>query len=180
LKKTKFNEYEIIDNIVLFKVTCKDKELYTIIDLKNLQRLIDLNITWSASDKIKAKGGFYIQGNIRINGKKETICLHTFLLNCIGVRGIYHIDHKNNNPLDNRENNLRKVTISQNMQNRKGKNSNNITGYRNVCFSKGWYVVQIQVDGKNKRLGKFKDVIEAGKFAEEMRQKYYGDFAGKS
>ena len=70
MKKTKFNEYEIIDNIVLFKVTCKDKELYTIIDLKNLQRLIDLNITWSASDKIKAKGGFYIQGNIRINGKK--------------------------------------------------------------------------------------------------------------
>jgi hypothetical protein len=43
-----------------------------------------------------------------------------------------------------------------------------------------WWVVQLQIEGKNERLGKFKDVHEAGKFAEEMRQKYYGEFAGKS
>lgn len=42
------------------------------------------------------------------------------------------------------------------------------------------YHVQLQINGKNKVLGKFSDVHEAGRFAEEMRQKYYGEFAGKS
>jgi len=35
-------------------------------------------------------------------------------------------------------------------------------------------------DKKGKTLGKFSDVHKAGEFAEEMRQKYYGEFAGKS
>jgi hypothetical protein len=36
------------------------------------------------------------------------------------------------------------------------------------------------INGKNTVLGKFSDVHEAGKFAEEMRQKHYGDYAGES
>jgi hypothetical protein len=53
-------------------------------------------------------------------------------------------------------------------------------GYRNVSLIKGKWVVQLQIDGKNTKLGSFDDVHEAGKFAEEMRQKYYGEFAGKN
>ena len=66
------------------------------------------------------------------------------------------------------------------MQNRSGKNKNNTSGYRNVSYIKGEgkYIVQLQVDGKNKRLGEFDDVHEAGKFAEEMRKKYYGKYKG--
>lgn len=42
--------------------------------------------------------------------------------------------------------------------------------------------MQLQVDGKNTCLGRFayEDLDKAGKFAEEMRQKYYGEFAGVS
>jgi hypothetical protein len=42
--------------------------------------------------------------------------------------------------------------------------------------------VQLQVNGKNTHLGRFKkdQLEEAGKFAEEMRQKYYGVFAGSN
>ena len=38
------------------------------------------------------------------------------------------------------------------------------------------------MNGKNKRLGSFPydKLDEAGAFAAEMREKYYGDFAGKS
>ena len=42
------------------------------------------------------------------------------------------------------------------------------------------WIVQLQVDGKNTKLGTFTDVDEAGAFAEEMREKYYGKFKGNN
>ena len=90
------------------------------------------------------------------------------------------VDHENNDTLDNRKSNMRVVEESNNSKNRKSRNRNNKSGYRNVSLIKGKWVVQLQIDGKNKRLGSFDDVHEAGKFAEEMRQKYYGEFAGKN
>ena len=91
------------------------------------------------------------------------------------------VDHINGNTFDNRKTNLRIVEDSNNLTNRKSKNSNNKSGYRNVCWSKSEskWLVQLQINGKNTVLGKFDDVDEAGRFAEEMRQKYYGEFAGK-
>ena len=67
-------------------------------------------------------------------------------------------------------------------QNRKGKNKNNKSGYRNVSKSGNTWIVQLQVDGKNTILGRFslEQLDEAGKFAEEMRQKYYGEYAGEA
>ena len=47
-------------------------------------------------------------------------------------------------------------------------------------FIQNRYKVVLSIDGKPKRLGSFKDVDEAGAFAELMRQKYYGEFAGKN
>jgi hypothetical protein len=43
-------------------------------------------------------------------------------------------------------------------------------------------MVQLQIDGKNTCLKRFKEneLEEAGKFAEEMRNKYYGEYAGNS
>ncbi len=90
------------------------------------------------------------------------------------------IDHKNHNGLDNRKENLRLVDRSKNAKHRDGKNKNNKSGYRNVCWIKGKWVVQLQIDGKNTRLGSFVDVNEAGRFAEKMREKYYGEFKGAS
>ena len=94
-----------------------------------------------------------------------------------------HIHHRNHNTLDNRKENLELISITENSRHRKGKNKNNTTGYRNVMYNKRYknkpYHVQLQIDGKNKVLGKFSDVDEAGTFAEEMRQKYYGEYAGK-
>ena len=91
-----------------------------------------------------------------------------------------NVDHENNDTLDNRKSNLRVVEESKNSKNRKSRNRNNTSGYRNVSLINGKWVVQLQIDGKNKVLGRFDDVHKAGEFAEEMRQKYYGEFAGKS
>ena len=93
-----------------------------------------------------------------------------------------HIDHINHNTLDDRKSNLRELTVEQNSRYREGKNKNNKSGYRNVSWDGYKWVVQLQVNGKNTCLGRFpKDQLEeAGKFAEEMRKKYYGKYAGGS
>ena len=99
----------------------------------------------------------------------------------MGVEGYVYVDHKNHdNKLDNRKENLRIVKNEDNTKYRKGKNKNNTSGYRNVSWDKrkNKWIVQLQIKGKNKRLGDFDDVVEAGLFAEEMRNKIYGKFAG--
>jgi hypothetical protein len=179
LKNHGFNNYEVVNDVAVLKIFCKNQILNTTIDIEDLQKLIDLNIRWYGSYKKKAHGGYYAQGNMKINGRKRVVYLATFLLDLID-KNTYHIDHKNSDTLDNRKSNLRKATIGENIRNRKGKNSNNTSGYRNVCFYKGRYIVQIQVSGKNTRLGTFDNPEDAGNFAEEMRKKYYGDYAGKA
>ena len=84
--------------------------------------------------------------------------------------------------MDNRKSNLRIIENSNNLKNRKSKNKNNKSGYRNVSLINGKWVVQLQVDGKNKRLGSFAydELDKAGRFAEEMRLRYYGKFAGRN
>ena len=111
--------------------------------------------------------------------RNRSIYLHRLLMDYPDGMDVDHINH---NPYDNRKSNLRIVERIHNARNRKGRNSNNTSGYRNVTYDKKTkkYIVQLQVDGKNKRLGKFSDVHEAGEFAEEMRKKYYGKFAGKN
>lgn len=92
------------------------------------------------------------------------------------------VDHINHKPRDNRKENLRFISVSNNSRNRKTKNRNNKSGYRNVCWdkrSKKW-VVQLQVNGRNKPLKRFNEdqLEEAGKCAEKMRKELYGEFAG--
>lgn len=94
------------------------------------------------------------------------------------------VDHIDGDTLNNRRSNLRLAVPQGNSFNRKMRNINNKTGYRNVIFDKRKndkpYVVQLQINGKNKRLGSFNDVDEAGEFAKQMREKHYGEFAGSN
>lgn len=95
------------------------------------------------------------------------------------------VDHINaKNTLDNRKSNLRRTDNLHNTKNRKSKNKNNKSGYRNVFWNskdKRWFVT-LQIDGKQKCFGRFKyeDVDKAGALAEEVRKKYYKEFAGKN
>lgn|GEM_PF-1966777 len=94
------------------------------------------------------------------------------------------VDHKNGDSLKNCKDNLRCTSNSLNLKNRQnGKNKNNTSGHRNVFWNKKderWFVV-LQIEGKSKCFGRFKfdDLEKAGVLAEEMRQKYYKEFAGK-
>lgn len=88
------------------------------------------------------------------------------------------IDHINGNRQDNRIENLREVTRSENQFN-KVMCSNNTSGFRGVNWhkhSKSW-VVRVCTKGKTKILGYFKDLELAGLVADEARNLYHGKYA---
>lgn len=157
-----------------------DKNFEIFVDAEDIHKLIEIG--YSIYCKQHKRNYYYPVITRRIMGpdgkkKYETRCLHSFLVDCSSG---YDTDHINNNNMDNRKENLRIIEHKHNIKNRKGKNSNNKSGYRNVCWIEGKWLVQLQINGKSTRLGKFDDVHEAGRFAEEMRTKYYGEYKGKS
>ena len=88
------------------------------------------------------------------------------------------VDHANGDGLDNRRENLRLCSHSQNMQNRKmGKN--NTSGYRGVHFvaQRGKWRVQIRIGGKRIYLGDFHDKIKAAEKYNSAAQTLFKGFA---
>lgn len=111
------------------------------------------------------------------NGKRiqQQIYLHHIITDTVGKKVI--IDHIDHNGLNNRKNNLRIVTMQENLLNREKANSNNSTGIRNVSWSNylNKYMVQFVRNGKNKCFGTFKsdELEKAIQLAEELREKFY-------
>jgi len=181
----KGNNYIIDEKNGIAKIELNRREndnVYAIIDLEDLNRVKDYPYTWFAQYR-KELDNYYVRctnyANIK-EGKSSVVFLHQFIMNAEGK----DVDHINNNTLDNRKSNLRISEHKHNTRNRHGRNSNNKSGYRNVCWDKcaKQWKVQLQVNGKNRILGMFpEDQIEkAGKFAGEMRKRYYGEYAGKN
>ncbi|MGG1659559.1 hypothetical protein [Brevibacillus sp. NRS-1366] len=171
------NYYEIKGDYVEILLKRRTGQTFiTLIDTEDLPLLLDLNLSWHVSWDNEMEG-YYARATKYISlpdGKhrSETHYLHRVITNA--PKGS-HVDHKNHNLLDNRKCNLVVTDASRNTKNRLGANKNSKTGHRNVAWSK-WeqaYIVQLSINKKNTRLGKFSNLEEAVKFAEEMRKKYY-------
>lgn len=157
-----------------------DENVYAIIDLDDLERVRNYPYTWFSQYR-KELDNYYVRCTnylYKKQGISSVVFLHQFIMNAEGK----DVDHINNNTLDNRKCNLRISEHKHNTRNRHGRNRNNKSGYRNVCWDGSAWTVQIQINGKCVHVGRFpKDQLEeAGKFAEEMRKKYYGEYAGKN
>lgn len=88
------------------------------------------------------------------------------------------VDHINGDRADNRIENLRPATRSENQCNR-GALASNTSGYPGVTWhkhSKAWYV-RVMKDGKSKIIGYFKDLELAGLVSAEARSLYHGAYA---
>lgn len=108
------------------------------------------------------------------NGK--TIRMHRVILNA--PKGI-HVDHVNGNGLDNRRENIRLCTMSENLRNQIKPHKDNKLGIKGVHWNKRdkKFQAQIRVDSKSIKLGHFNvmgDADSAYRFAEE---KYFREFA---
>lgn len=180
-RNRQLNEYEIRgDTTVIFMPMKTGEILETLIDTEDLEKVRKTNLIWHGvwdiySESYYAKATAYKQ-------KPSTVSLHRIIM---GVTEKHiKVDHENYDTLDNRKYNLRVTIQDKNLKHRNGKNSNNTSGYRNVFWNKKdeRWIVQLQVKSKNKILGRFKfnELEKAGEFAEEMRLKYYGEFAGRN
>lgn len=92
--------------------------------------------------------------------------------------GFKNHDHINRNPLDNRKENLRPATYSENCRNR-GKRKDNTSGVTGVSFDK-WknkWVAYVTINKKLKYLGYFDNKYDAILSRLKAEKEFYGEFA---
>jgi len=109
------------------------------------------------------------------NGVQRRVYMHQQL---VTVPEGFEIDHVNRNGLDNRRENLRLVTHTQNLANSK-LNSRNTSGFRGVALDKKrrkWFC-SIRVSGKTKALGRFTDPKAAAHVWNQAALEAWGSFA---
>jgi hypothetical protein len=105
----------------------------------------------------------------RVVGRGQ-IGMHAAVLRC----GQKEADHRNHDTLDNRRENLRKSTVSQNAINRQWKS---IRGYKGVGRFKKKWGARIQVNGTRKFLGLFSSAEEAARAYDSAAKELHGEFA---
>jgi hypothetical protein len=177
------NKYKIMGEYTILYLNKKDgppQECF--IDTEDLERLIAANMTWGSKWSWSTEKDYVVASQYLgfINGKGfgRPVYLSRFLMNAPSKT---HVDHADFDTMNNRKYNLRVATVSNNIKNRSKVNKNNKSGHRNIYLNKaGWYRIQLQINGKNHMFSeKFRNIEDAVVFAKQMREKYYGEYAGK-
>lgn len=111
--------------------------------------------------------------NYAISGRREKLIrMHNLIF------GKMKVDHINGDGLDNRRENLRKCTNSQNMANSK-KRIGTSSKYKGVCWCKreNKWSAYIYTNKKRKSLGYFKNQKDAAKAYDKKAVELFGSFA---
>jgi hypothetical protein len=128
---------------------------------------------WHAA---KIRNVFYVARKIRVDGVVKTILMHREISKPpTGMQ----IDHINGDPLDNRRENLRICTNTDNQRNRPI-HKDNISGFKGVRPRRGnnnKYEAYIFHNGKQIYLGKYEDINLAAQAYDNAAKFYHGGFA---
>ena len=126
----------------------------------------------------RTAGSISGKGYINIKFKQKTYQAHRLIY-------LYHygylpevLDHINGVKTDNRIENLRKATASQNQHNRV-LNANNTSGYKGVTFNKlrNKWQAKVKTNNVYKHLGLFEDIEDAAMAVSKYRLAVHGEFA---
>lgn len=110
-------------------------------------------------------------GYIVSKSEDEFIKMHRLVMNCPSGMDVDHIYHQT---YDNRKNELRIVTRSQNSMNQIIK-KNNTSGFKGICWDKenDKWLASIMLNYKNINLGRFNDINDAINVRKEAEEKYF-------
>lgn len=121
--------------------------------------------------------GYYIV-NLHKNRKGKTFTVHRLVANAFidNPENKNCVDHINNNKLDNRVENLRWATESENQHN-KSMHLNNTSGYKGVYYkaSNRW-CAEITINYKKIFIGCFKTKEEAISARKEYANEFFGEY----
>lgn len=139
----------------------------TLIDEKDYEKLSGYR--WGLSST------GYVARTTSKGGKYKTFLLHRVIMSA--KKGEV-IDHINNNPLDNRRENLRFCTQKQNVQNQRTQLRSK-SGFKGVCWDNKYnkwrsYIVS---SGKQKFLGYYEDKERAAEAYNKAASERFGQFA---
>jgi hypothetical protein len=143
----------------------RNQDGQAIIEIKSKNKLYEIIIDDDDDYYNITKYTWWISRGYVKNNKQGL--LHRFIMNYTGE---LIIDHKNNNKLDNRKENLRIATYEQNAQNQ-SKRINTTSQYLGVNFESNKWKASITIEKKYKYLGTFINEIDAAK----ARDKYIKD-----
>lgn len=107
-----------------------------------------------------------------VEGKRKRISMHRTIM---GAKLGQQVDHINNNGLDNRRENLRFCTASQNCMNRA--NTWGASTYKGVAKKGNRWASRIMIGGVYTWLGTFSSEEEAAMVYDAAAKNYYGKFA---
>lgn len=127
-------------------------------------------------EKVKAIGRWSldIQGYV-CNQKTKSLKMHRLIMNAKDSEQVDHIKTGKKFKSDNRKNNLRLCTSSQNCCNRKLK-STNTSGYKGVVKNGRKWTARITVHQKHIYLGLFETPEKAYKAYKNAAKKYHKEF----
>ncbi|MGG4499134.1 HNH endonuclease [Brevibacillus reuszeri] len=153
------NAFEVRGEVTVIFLKYKDCTIEALISTKRLEKLKEYRGTFHAK-RCQSTNKFYVRGDVRESGKKKSILLHRFITNALPGEEVDHINH---NPLNNTDDNLRKVSGAQNSQNRDGPNKNGTSGYRGVSWHKriGKWQCSFMLNGKHHHVGYFEELEQA-------------------
>jgi hypothetical protein len=120
-------------------------------------------------------GSGYAARFVILNGQKKLLYLHRYLLN---AQADQRVDHISGDRLDNRRENLRLVTRSQNQQNRKCP-THTVSGKKGVTWHQKrskWHV-RISVNGTRIHLGYYDDVETAAQVYDAAARHFFNGYA---
>ena len=155
----------------------KRKNIYDLTQKYGIGYLYDSNkkFYFDLEDYDKIKEYYWVINNkgyvITGGANNSKLLMHRLILNVLDDQEVDHINHNTN---DNRKENLRIVTRSQNQMNASLR-SNNTSGVTGVYFDNtyGYWVSKIQQDV----LGHFANFDDAVKVRKEAEKIYFGEYS---